>query len=302
VPRLEEELLDCLALRLRGRRVRLRFSFALRAQQIHDRPVHPRQRGFELRPALDQPPLQEGRPLDDFLRPALLADPWQLHDDPIAADLLDQRLGDTELVDPGADDLQRPVGRVHLRFRSQRALGVRHLEREVHAALEVEPELDRRAGPWLVRGLAPALTVIVEERPAASDQDQDDDEESAFERAEHRASFSASSERDGHRTPATCESIESWRNGPWLSTDAPARPRQRRRGSSPTIETSDNVTRTLWTGSNLSPEIGSNGERKATWSATSSRSPRGVSWISRTGPRSRPTPTPPAHWRSLSPG
>src|SRR5690606_22752080 len=264
----------------------------------------------------------------------LLADPGQLDDDPVVADLLDQRLRDAELVDPRADDLQRPIGRVHLRFVGQRPLGVRHLEREVHAALEVEPELDRRARARLVRGLGPALAVVVEERPAAGGQDQDDDEESAFERAEHRASFSASSERGGRRTPATCESIESWRNGPRLSTDAltapyavrprgrrhaaraprppprsprPAgaaapRSRQRRRGNSPTMETSESVTRTLWTGLNRSPEIGSNGDRKATWSATSSRNPSGVSWSSKTGPRSRPNPTTPVHWRSLSPG
>src|SRR5690606_28153465 len=96
----------------------------------------------------------------------------------------------------------------------ERALGVRDLEGEVHATLEVEPELDGRAGPLLVTRLVLALAVVVDECPAAGGQDQEDDEESAFERAEHRAPFSASCERGGRRTPATCESIESWRNRP----------------------------------------------------------------------------------------
>ena len=66
-----------------------------------------------------------------------IVDAGELDDDAVVARLLDDGLGHAELVDARADDLQRAVERLGL-VRDD-ALRFVDLEREVHAALEVEP-------------------------------------------------------------------------------------------------------------------------------------------------------------------
>jgi hypothetical protein len=65
----------------------------------------------------------------------------ELDDDAVRALALDDRLGDAELVDAIANDLDRPVDGALALFGRELA-GV-HLEHQVHAALEVESERDR---------------------------------------------------------------------------------------------------------------------------------------------------------------
>ena len=70
------------------------------------------------------------------LGPLGVVDAGKLHHDPLVADLLDHRLGDAELVDAlpehreGEVDVALGIGRDLLRLVE--------LQREVHAALEVE--------------------------------------------------------------------------------------------------------------------------------------------------------------------
>jgi hypothetical protein len=58
---------------------------------------------------VDQPELQKGRVLDQFLHALRIVDARQLNDDPVAVQslALDYRLGHTELIDPIPDRLHR---------------------------------------------------------------------------------------------------------------------------------------------------------------------------------------------------
>ena len=87
--------------------------------------------------------LEEGALLHDRAGALRVGDAGELDHDAVIADLLDQRLGDAELVDALAEhgegqvDVLLGIGRDLLRLVE--------LEGEVHAALEVEPVLDRLA-------------------------------------------------------------------------------------------------------------------------------------------------------------
>ena len=70
-----------------------------------------------------------------------IVDPGQLHHDPLVAHLLDHGLGDAELVDALAQHGQREV-EVPLGIGGD-LLGLIQLQGEVHAALQVEAELER---------------------------------------------------------------------------------------------------------------------------------------------------------------
>ena len=84
--------------------------------------------------------LEERRLLHDVGGAALVVDARELDDDAVGADLLHHRLGDAELVDARADDLERAIERLALVLDG--ALRLVDREREVHAALQVEPLLE----------------------------------------------------------------------------------------------------------------------------------------------------------------
>ena len=93
------------------------------------------------------PELEEGAPLHDGLGPGGLGDAGQLDHDPGVAHLLDQRLGDAELVDALPQHGEREI-EVALGI-GRDLLGLVELEGEVHPTLEVEAQLERhpRLGP-----------------------------------------------------------------------------------------------------------------------------------------------------------
>ena len=100
----------------------------------------------------------EQRGLADQVDGALaIGEPRKLHRDPVLAFPLDQRLGHAELVDTVADDLHRALGRV-LRLGGIQPRAI-HLEHQVHAALQVESEMDRLPAQLreLLRGKLVAL-------------------------------------------------------------------------------------------------------------------------------------------------
>ena len=120
-----------------------------------------------LRGGADELPLEKRGLADDLLRPLLVVDARELHDQPLRSNLLDERLLDTEFVDAIANDRLRPVDRVRPCLGRHRALGVIHLERQVHPALQIEAQLHR----------APRLDLVLIEVEAAArheEEDQDD--------------------------------------------------------------------------------------------------------------------------------
>jgi hypothetical protein len=118
--------------------------------------------------------LEERLPLDHRAGPCLVVQTGQLDDDAVVAHALHGRLGHAELVDPVAQDLLVLFGVLPPQLRRHRAVGVLHLEGEVHAALEVEPERDS----------------IDPEHRRGGDDHGGDDQESAFQGAEHRRTHS----------------------------------------------------------------------------------------------------------------
>ena len=75
--------------------------------------------------------LEERAPLHDGLGPRRLRDAGELDHDPAVAHLLDERLGDAELVDPLPQHRERQV-EIALRV-GRDLLGLVELEGEVHA-------------------------------------------------------------------------------------------------------------------------------------------------------------------------
>ncbi len=90
---------------------------------------------------IGDPELEEGRLLDDVHGALRIPDAGELDDDPLVAHLLDHRLLHAELVDAlpehgeGQVDVARDVAGDPVRLVE--------FEPEVHAALQVEPELQR---------------------------------------------------------------------------------------------------------------------------------------------------------------
>jgi hypothetical protein len=117
--------------------------------QAPKRPVHGRQRLVERARPVRDAELQERRLLDDVHGPLGIPDAGELDHDPLVAHLLDHRFLHAELVHPLAEhgqgevDVPRDVAGDPVRLVE--------FEAEVHAALEVEPELERDA---LLRGVA----------------------------------------------------------------------------------------------------------------------------------------------------
>ena len=123
----------------------------LLSESRHDGAVQTRQCLFHLGGRDDQLPLEVRLPVDDLLGPFLVVQPGELHDDAVAAALLDQRLLHSECVDPCAQDLQAAVDRVLAEFVGEAPVRVVDLQHEVHPALEVEAQLEP-SGPQVVRG------------------------------------------------------------------------------------------------------------------------------------------------------
>jgi hypothetical protein len=101
---------------------------------------------------------QERGFLDHILGTARVVDARKLDDDAVIARLLDQRLGNTELVDAGPDHLESAVD--CLTLVGDHAFRFVDLQREVHAALEIEPHLERDALHGVVDELAVALHAL----------------------------------------------------------------------------------------------------------------------------------------------
>ncbi len=136
----------------RGRRLAARSGVARRcgydAAAIANDLVQPRQdlvQGLRLVGNLE---LQERGLLHHRFGTLGIVDARELDDDAVVADLLHDRLGDAELVDARADDLERAIERIaHV---GHRLLGLVDLEREVHAALQVESALERDSAHGIV--------------------------------------------------------------------------------------------------------------------------------------------------------
>ena len=125
-----------------------RLAGAGRCLTLHAQPaehaVHGGKRLLQRAGLVGDAELEEGAPLDDRLGARGIGDAGQLDHDAVVARLLHQGLLDAELVDPLPEDRQRQI---------QVALGIGgdllrlvELERQVHAALEVEAPLERDAG------------------------------------------------------------------------------------------------------------------------------------------------------------
>ena len=105
--------------------------------------VHGRERAIEGAGLVGDAELEEGALLDDGPGALGIGDAGELDHDAVIADLLDDRLGDAELVDALAEHGE---GQVDVLLRVGRdLLRLVELEGEVHAALEVETVLDRLA-------------------------------------------------------------------------------------------------------------------------------------------------------------
>ncbi len=128
-------------LRLRKPLGRLRRKFAESDQRVGERPVEGAHDQVGLVGGGDGHELQKRRPADEVLRALLVLESRQLDDDTIVALALDRRLGNTELVDPVADDFESPVHGVLGLVRRQPLLV--HLKNQVHSALQVQSQLQR---------------------------------------------------------------------------------------------------------------------------------------------------------------
>ncbi len=107
---------------------------------LHDR-VESRKHLFERLRLVGDLELEEGALLYDGHGALWVVDARQLDNDLAVAALLNDRLGDTELVDAGSDDLDGAIERLgSIRHRAFRLID---LEREVHSALEIQPSLQR---------------------------------------------------------------------------------------------------------------------------------------------------------------
>jgi hypothetical protein len=161
-----------------GRLRALRRGRGLRAERVQDRTVDPRVRALDLAQRADDLELQKRRALQDLAGALLVlgARAGELHDDAVVALLLDHRLGHAELVDPRADHRQRPVGRVLALRGRHRAGRVVHFQREVRAALQVQPQ----------RHDAAALLVVAVQKPPAQERQRRDQREARTQSIEHR--------------------------------------------------------------------------------------------------------------------
>src|SRR5262249_13356597 len=102
--------------------------------------------------------LEERAALHDRLRPGRVADTGELDHDAVVADLLDDWFLDAELVDTLAEHREREV-EIPLGI-GRHLLALVELEREVHAALQIETPLERdpRVLDVVHRAVGTALT------------------------------------------------------------------------------------------------------------------------------------------------
>ena len=114
----------------------------LGADLVHDRAVEPVERVDELLTVRDDLELHERGLGRDPLRLVGIVDARKFDDDAVAG-ALDRGLADAELVDPVADRRQRALDGVVQLIALKGALRVEDLDREVHAALQVQPQLER---------------------------------------------------------------------------------------------------------------------------------------------------------------
>jgi hypothetical protein len=102
--------------------------------------------------------LQERGFGDDRLGAFRIIDAGQLDHESVSADLLHHRLGDAELIDALTDHLQGAIER--LRLVCDRLLGLVDLERQMHAALQVETLLEGDAPDGVVDEHAVTLDTL----------------------------------------------------------------------------------------------------------------------------------------------
>jgi hypothetical protein len=122
--------------------------------------VEPGERTLEGARLVGDAELEERLPLHDLDRALAVVDAGQLDDDAIVARLLHDGLRDAELVDSGADDLERAIDRIGLI--GNRALGLVDFERQVHSALQIEAVLERHPPDRRVvkRPVGPAMAYL----------------------------------------------------------------------------------------------------------------------------------------------
>jgi hypothetical protein len=166
-----------------GRRIRSGSHASL-----NEGAVNLRQRVLEALLHIDDSELQERGSLHDLFGPRRVVDAGELHDDPVVANLLDQRLRDPKLVDTRSDDRQRAL----------QCLGTVNglsgafvdLQRQVDAPAEIQSLLEGHA---LHDDVAHSSVFVAfadgdvarNERPYAHSDECQDDGQSAFDRREH---------------------------------------------------------------------------------------------------------------------
>ncbi len=142
---------------------------------LTNRGIEPRERLLQRVGLVGDLELEERRAFDELRRALRVIDPRKLDDDPVGADLLDDRLGHAELVDAVAHDLERALDRL---FLVRDGLpGFVDLEREVHPTLKVESLLERDAlGRVVLPGALRAVERALHDgaRPQRPDRRQDE--------------------------------------------------------------------------------------------------------------------------------
>ena len=146
---------------------------------VLDDPVETRRHFFERAGFVGNLELEEGRLLHDVGGTSRIVNAGKFHDNAIGPHLLHHRFGHTELVDTGADHLQRTIERFGLV--GDGAARLVDLEGQVHTPTEIEAELER---DFLDRIIAEAIgtldafdSLAREERPAGGDDKRRDREQ-----------------------------------------------------------------------------------------------------------------------------
>src|SRR5690606_27372762 len=176
----------------------------------------------------------------DRLGAARIGDTRELDHDAILAELLDHRLGDAKLVDALHQHSASEIDVAGLVVRDPVALV--ELQLEVHAALQVETELERNPGDHRVAhraigSLLAHLDVAREEVEHRCRHDDGDENEAAANRIEHRHSGAEGASRSVVAAASAARARTSSSSSCCLSAATPSNRRMALSGATHSILT-----------------------------------------------------------------